>query len=221
MGNIFFKSIERTIEFLSNHWRNLILTVLGIGISAGLILMVIEYRANIGRQFSHDPAVWGQFGDYFGLIVNIINTIAVLFLGYLVYVAQGRRDKWEKHYLAAQEKPLLRFVAWDGTNYRLYNMGKGPAHKIIIGKIQSGETSIATPTYKGYSIPSSAYLDVTWSTNSSTLYAYYEGEENNYYIVQCYEDENIDMTENAERKQIESILKNNAKRKESIFIHSY
>ena len=137
------------------------------------IFMTAFYIIKVGNHVSSDTATWGQFGDYFNLIINIINTSGVLLLGYFVYQAQKRRDEWERHYSAAQEKPLLRFVAWEGAVYRLYNMGKGPAHKVIFGKIQTGDSNITLPTFKGYSIPANAYLDINWTSSASILYAFY------------------------------------------------
>ncbi len=112
-------------------------------------------------------------------------------------------------------------MAWQGNSYRLYNMGEGPAHRVIIGKIQSNDTVISTPTYKGYSIPSNAYLDVYWSTNSSTLYAYYEGEPDDIYLLRCQDDENTDLKDGNERAEAEKYLKEHAERKDKITIHSY
>jgi hypothetical protein len=186
-----------------------------------ILIMVVAYPFFIGWGISKDPSKWESFGEYFGSIVSAGNSIAVVFLGYIVYKAQNRRDDWEKHYMAAQEKPILRFIAFEGKSYHLYNMGKGSAHKIIIGKIASGEKAISTPTYKGYSIPSNAYLDVYWSDSSSTLYAYYEGELNDPYLVKCNKDENVDLQKGEERDKLEAYLKSNAARKEKITIHSY
>ena len=208
-GKNFWQSIPKYIKWI-------------FGVAAlVIVLLTVVYPIFVGWRISNDPAKWGLFGEYFGSIVSAGNSIAVVFLGYIVYKSQNRRDDWEKHYMAAQEKPILRFIAWEGKSYHLYNMGKGPAHKIIIGKIASDETEISKPTFKGYSIPANAFLDVNWSTSASTLYAYYEGELNEPYLVKCNEDENVDLPEGEERNKLAAYLISNAARKEKITIHSY
>src|SRR5690606_33837558 len=102
-------------------------------ITIGLLAAYIWTFRN--GKISNDPAHWGQFGDYFGMIISLIGSVAVFGLSYLVYMGQKARDKWEKNILELNETPILIFTA-DNNNYdKCINVGKGSAHNVIIGKV--------------------------------------------------------------------------------------
>ena len=63
-------------------WVISILTVLGIAFA---IFKFFEFFGN--TSYSYDIAQWGQFGDFFGGILNpFISLISLIILGYLTYI---------------------------------------------------------------------------------------------------------------------------------------
>jgi hypothetical protein len=194
-------------------WAKAILIILALG----LLFLIVIYPLKLGHlKISTDPTAWGVLGDYYNFIISSINTIAVIILSYAVYKAQIRRDEWEQKHLEVQEKPSLIFVAHDGQYYKLYNMGKGTAHKLIIGKVMSGTDVIENPPYKAYSIPPGGHIIVNWATNAAVLYAYYESEKDIKYLTKCKEDVNEEISMTQEGQNIMKHLKENAQRKEKI-----
>src|SRR5687768_8271321 len=67
----------------------------------------------LNPNLSKNPADWGVFGDFYNIVINSISTIIVAILSLVVFKAQQHRDDWERQYMAMQETPLLRFVAWE------------------------------------------------------------------------------------------------------------
>lgn len=62
-----------------------------------LVLLLFAYPLKLAKfGLSDDPAHWGQFGDYYNMLISIINTVAVIVLSWLVYSEQVRRNNWEK-----------------------------------------------------------------------------------------------------------------------------
>ena len=194
-------------------WVKVILMVLGLG----LLFLIIIYPFKLGHlKISTNPADWGVLGDYYNFIISSINTIAVIILSYAVYKAQLKRDEWEQKHLELQEKPSLIFVAHEGEYYKLYNMGKGTAHKLIIGKVRSNSRAIEDPPYKAYSIPPGGHIVVNWATNAAVLYAYYESEKDIPYLTKCQGDVNEEIAQTQDGQNILIYLKEKAKRKEKI-----
>lgn len=193
-------------------WLRILLLFVGLV----LLFAIIFYPIKLGYLgISNNPNNWGAFGDYYNVIISTINTIAVLILSYAVYRDQIRRNKWETQHLELQEKPSLIFVAHEGKYYKLYNMGKGTGHKIVIGKISSDKNEIEIPSYKAYSIPPNAHIIVDWATGAKTLYAYYENEKKAKFLVKCEGDINEEVC-GEEATTVINYLNANAQRKDRI-----
>lgn len=136
---------------------------------------------------SKSSAEWGQFGDYFGMIINLTGTVAIFILSYLVFKGQRERDKWEKDILELSDMPVLIFAADNNVYDKCLNVGKGAAHKVIIGKKAFNGTN---HVIKSYSIPSNGYLHIKWANDPNELFAYYEGINGKKYLVRCVNDIN-------------------------------
>ena len=185
-----------------------------------------HYEMFSKTSLSKEPGDWGVFGDYYNFIVSTINLIVTVFLTYVLLRLQRardtwekKRDRWERAFLLSQEKPSLIFVSATEDiddalgkrtrhSYRLYNMGKGTAHKIVFAfkplRLErhpeiTNEFNIKLPTCKGYSIPPGAYLTHSiFRGGAHRLYAYYEdnpveGQKANRYLVCCEGDVNIEI----------------------------
>jgi hypothetical protein len=180
---------------------------------------------------SNDTANWGQFGDYFSMIINLAGTAAIFILSYLVYRSQQDRDDWEKSILELNDTPILVFTSNNDVYDRCLNVGKGSAHKVIIGKI--GFTEEDGPQWipnlvdksegkevivKGYSIPANGFLQIKWNNNAKELFGYYESILGKKYLVKCKEDENVYLIsgvadlEGNSNKHVVDWLFNNAER---------
>jgi len=153
--------------------------------------LVVPYIWTFSKSdISNKPEHWGQFGDYFGMIVSLIGTVAVFGLSYLVYRGQQERDKWERDILELNERPILIFTADNNVYDKCINVGKGAAHNVIIGKVTfNGQKDV----FKAYSIPSSGYIQVMWQNNPNELYAYYESINGKKYLVNCKDDVNSQL----------------------------
>jgi hypothetical protein len=193
------------------------ITVVVIILVFWLLIMTMSYVINFwGFRISKKPSDWGAFGDYFNFLISAVNTGAVIILSYLVYKAQVTRDLWEQKHLSLQEKPSLIFVAYQGQFYKLYNMGKGSAHKLIIGRIVMAAQVIENPPYKAYSIPPGGHIVVDWATNSRVLYVYYENEKKEQYLTKCEGDVNEEIGLTDDGHNIIVFLKQQAQRKDQI-----
>ncbi len=177
---------------------------------------IIKFRF---EKISSDPANWGQFGDYFGMIINLAGTVAIFILSYLVFKGQKERDKWEKNILELNETPILIFSADNNVYDKCLNVGKGSAHKVVIGKIAfNGNKTVI----KSYSIPPNGYLKIKWTNDPDELFAYYESITGRKYLVKCSDDINSHLINGSDQlldnphKNIVDWLINDAERHSGI-----
>jgi hypothetical protein len=191
--------------------------ILIIILSLLLLLMIVIYPIHFYTlKISSSTADWADFAVYYTFIVSFGNTIAVIILSYAVYRSQLDRDKWERIHLEIQETPSLIFV-FDGLGYyRLYNMGKGTAHKIVVGKVPHGLEEIEKSPFKAYSIPPSAYIPAEWTKSSTVLYAYYENEKKEKFLTKCEGDINEEISTKKGSVGIMEYLNQNANRRDDI-----
>lgn len=109
-------------------------TVLVIGF-VGLILIftisivVIKYRNSFDpNQLSSDPAIWGQFGDYFGGIINpIVGILNLVLFVYLSFILQGLSAKTalmqmkreDLHYFKTEMDRVIKIFDEDPTVFKI------------------------------------------------------------------------------------------------------
>ena len=184
MKNLVFKFIRRL---------KIIATLKGIILILVLVVLslIAAYLINFkSANISEDPAHWGQFGDYFGMIINLAGTFAVFILSYLVFKGQKERDKWEKEIQELNETPILIFAADNNVYDKCLNVGKGSAHNVVIGKIGfNGNKTVI----KSYSIPPNCYLKINWENDPNELFAYSESINGRKYLVKCVDDINSQL----------------------------
>lgn len=85
---------------------------------------------------SNDPAVWGQFGDYFGGILNpilsLINLVILTYLSIRLVKNEDERNKWTLQELARPFGILHFDTNFKSLEIKINNCGLGP---LIIDKI--------------------------------------------------------------------------------------
>jgi hypothetical protein len=165
----------------------LVFIITALFLLIAVVLSGLFYFKFRSSDISPDPANWGQFGDYFGMVINLAGTAVVCVLSYLVFVGQKQRDDWEKTIVELNETPILIFAADNNVYDRCLNVGKGAAHKVIVCKVSFNGSKSAI---KSYSIPANGYLKIQWANDPLELYAYYESITGVKYVVKCKDDIN-------------------------------
>ncbi len=115
---------------------NLIFTIFFFFCIGGLIIIIIIavigiYAYNLWENgLSNDPEQWGQFGDYFGGVLNpiltIFNLILVVYLTFKISYIEKNRNK---NLLAENVRPLGLFsfeLSKNMLKINLHNVGLGP-----------------------------------------------------------------------------------------------
>ncbi|MCQ9635911.1 hypothetical protein MP477_13210 [Chryseobacterium sp. WG23] len=96
-----------------------------------ILIVVGVYACNLaGNGISKDPEKWGQFGDYFGGVLNPILTIFNLVLvGYLTLKISSIEDNRSKNIMYENVRPLGLFsfeLSKNSLKIHLHNVGVGP-----------------------------------------------------------------------------------------------
>ncbi|WP_394665931.1 hypothetical protein [uncultured Chryseobacterium sp.] len=115
---------------------NLIFTIFFFFCIGGLLIFCITIVVGIyvynlwGNGISDDPEQWGQFGDYFGGVLNpiltIFNLILVVYLTFKISYLEKNRNK---SLLAENVRPLGLFsfeLSKNTLKVNLHNVGLGP-----------------------------------------------------------------------------------------------
>lgn len=115
---------------------SLVLTILFFLFICGLIVIIVLFIIGIyaynlaGNGISNDPERWGQFGDYFGGVLNPILTIFNLILVvYLTFKISDIEKNRNENLLAENVRPLGLFsfeLSKDMLKINLHNVGLGP-----------------------------------------------------------------------------------------------
>ena len=144
-----------------------------------------------GQKLSDSIQEWGAFGDYFSLIINMLNLLVVGMLSYFVFVLQKRRDEFESTYIEAEERPTLIFAVDVARNqWYIYNVGKGAALNVIIAE-DHGDKTWQNPK-KCYSIASGEKLYIDWFVAAFRILGIYSDIfNNNCYASICISDETL------------------------------
>lgn len=156
-------------------------------ISIGALPYIINFSSN---SISKKTSNWGAFGDYFNLIINIINVIVVGILSYLVYTSQITRDAFESTYIEAAERPVIIFGVDVASNrWYAYNVGKGAALNVIIAEATA--TSEWLYPKKCYSLASGEKFEITWFSAANRILGIYADifSSNHIYTSICVGDE--------------------------------
>lgn len=77
------------------YWTTIRKYVFGLIVVVGILSSAYIVKFASGK-ISNVSAHWGQFGDYFSMIINLAGTAAIFILSYLVYRSQLDRDEWKK-----------------------------------------------------------------------------------------------------------------------------
>jgi hypothetical protein len=165
-----------------------------------------------GNGLSNSTENWGQVGDYFSMLINLVSTVVVSWLSWLVYDGQKKRDIWEMKIMSLENTPYLVFVAQQGITYHLINVGKGAAHKVIVAEMCLDQEIISS--FKSYSIPAGGYSDINWLGGEHKLFCSYEDSDGKKFLVQCFENENSLIDDD----RILNLLKDKAQRRRGISI---
>ncbi|WP_336516603.1 hypothetical protein [Pollutibacter soli] len=179
---------------------------------------VCKYREIFpGKAVSHHTN-WAEFATFFSLPISVINAIAVFYLGYKVYLAQKRRDEWER----TQSLADLKFVAELGQVYKLYNMGNSVANHVIVAKVPSGtnegttnNTTTISRIHRCYSIPAGGHLSLLFTEQTEKLYARYHNGER-FVLLTCVFDENHEISDSV----IENFIVANSTRTNEIILRT-
>jgi hypothetical protein len=108
--------------------------------SSSLIFIIITIGSFLLKfsenKISNDPAVWGQFGDYFGGILNpilsLINLIILTYLSMRLVNDEDERNKWTLQELVRPYGEISFINSPNSIEIILENCGMGP---LIINKI--------------------------------------------------------------------------------------
>lgn len=166
------------------------------------------YFLKFHGSLSSNSSVWGDSANYFSFVTTLVLTLVVIRL-------QIKRDHWEMRFTELQMTASLIWVPYNKEYWKLYNMGKGTANKIIIGK-EEENLEIVSPTYHAYSIPSGGYLKVDWADAAEILYALYEDDTHSIRLAVCKGDENYHMADGVQKTRIMKFIRENATRKEKL-----
>jgi len=108
--------------------------------SSSLIFIIITIGSFLLKfsenKISNDPAVWGQFGDYFGGILNpilsLINLIILTYLSMRLVNDEDERNKWTLQELVRPYGEISFINSSNSIEIILENCGMGP---LIINKL--------------------------------------------------------------------------------------
>lgn len=160
-----------------------------------VFLIILLFSVPYFFTFHHLSKIhsdWAEFATYFTLLVSIINTIVISVLSYLVWQSQISRDKFEKSYIEAQEKPAIVFLWAKELNtegyWKLYNMGKGVALNIIVAERNKDNKEFKNPR-KTYTLPQGGSIKIIWFKRPWELGAVYYDIFNQPYNSVCIHDE--------------------------------
>lgn len=109
-------------------------TFLTIVYIACLIVLVVTIGSYLVKfhssSISNDPAVWGQFGDYVGGVLNpiltLLNLVVLAYLSFKLVEIESKRNEWTLQELARPLGDLTFLTFQDQYEIQLKNCGLGP-----------------------------------------------------------------------------------------------
>ncbi len=147
--------------------------------SSALVFIIVTtyaYYYNFNRNgLSKDPAIWGQFGDYFGGILNpfisILNLIILTYLSIRLVKDEDNRNKWTLQELARPLGSINMLKKDSSLQIELQNCGLGP---LVIDNMQ---------ILKDGNLISKTFMEIIFACKNEVKY--------NYHFFSFFEDNTI------------------------------